>query len=107
MELSEEKKKLVDDIEPIIVEYFNLECQFDLYAPRIDQKTSTARFYLWHFLHFYKSFSIRELSMQYGRTRRNVYYGVSKTKYRVDKISCYKELYSGLIERITEKGITV
>lgn len=107
MELSKEKKKLVDDLEPIIVDYFNLACQFDLYAPRIDQKTTTARFYLWHFLHFHKSFSVNELSAQYERTKRNIYFGIAKTKYRVEKIACYKEIYSGLLELIKSKGIDV
>lgn len=107
MELSDEKKRLVDLVEPIVVSYFGLECQFDIYCRKRHQKLANARFCLWYFLHYGKGFTLGELSAQYDRTIQNICSGLSKIEYRKNKAPFYKDMYNGFISCLEKEGIAI
>lgn len=58
---------------------------------------SLARGYVWYILHYDYNLSVSQIAKEYNRSKRAVFYLISKTKYIVDNQSTYKKLY----EKIT------
>lgn len=100
MELSKEKKEIVDLVEPLVVSYFGIDNQFDIYCRQRTQKLANARFCLWHYLHYEKGFTLGELSSQYTRELRSICKGISKMKYRISKAPLYRDMYNGFVNLI-------
>lgn len=106
MVIPKDKKEVIDTVEPIVVSYFGLDCQFDIYCRQRNQKLANARFCLWHYLHYSKGFTLLEIARQYDRARRNVCFGVAKIKCRIEKVPFYKDMYDGFIQCLNDNGIS-
>lgn len=83
--------------------YFDLNVT-DLYGKSRKEKCVIARNIIWHEMHYRYNISVSNIAKEFFKTKRNVFYGISKIKNAIKKQRFYRDLYNKFIEEYNKKA---
>ncbi len=89
--ITEDEKDLIDKVEDMVCEYFNVQCQSIINRDMTSQ-ASLARGYIFYILHVNYKLSISKIANTYQRQKRVVFWHINKIKHLL-KQRMYKETY--------------
>lgn len=99
VELTEDNKRIMDLVEPIVCKYFNVN-EKDVVSRNHKRDASLARGFIWYILHYNYGFSIKKLANGYYRNIRSITSLIAKTKHAIKKQVSYKQMYDTIIEKM-------
>lgn len=90
--------------ENVIAKEFGINTD-DLYQGKYNANIGIAKQVLWCILHYKENISTGMISKRYKRTRRNVFYALSKGKFLAEKQSTYKAMFNRIYETNKREAI--
>lgn len=97
--LTLEEQKLLDRVESIICDYFNVDTNSIVNNDRRSNVT-LARGMIIYMLHTKYGFSANKLANIYFRTRRAIFWHISKIGYIIKKQKTYIKIYEEICNRV-------
>lgn len=83
---------VIDDVCKSTAKYFGFD-ESKLYSATKSGNVILAKHLLWHYLHYECGISVGKLSKSFYRSKRNVYFAVSKIKEGLKKQKYYQRIY--------------
>lgn len=83
---------VIDKASKSTAKYFGFE-EIKLYSATKSGNVILAKHLLWHYLHYECGISVGKLSKSFYRSKRNVYFAVSKIKEGLKKQKYYQRIY--------------
>lgn len=101
--ISKEELQIIEKVEEVICNYFDVPQQKIINKDNTSQ-VSTARGYVFYFLHCIYGLSIGKLSLEYSKKPRTIYWNIEKIKSLVVNHKLHKEIFNNLRKELNSEN---